>query len=805
MRGDDSFRVFEEVLELAKSNDADMVLLGGDLFHDNKPSRSTLVKTMKILRRHCLSPEGEVRLAVRSDPSVVNYMNPCVAVSLPVFVIHGNHDDPTGGAGPDALSSLDLLENAGLVTYFGRAVSSKKVEVSPILLQKGNTGLALYGLGNIRDEILYDTWARQKRVKWLSPAQPSRLVRDEMHDDDDSESPNLPTNDLSWFNLFVLHQNRVTRGSSRGISDTLLPPWLDYVVWGHEHDSIPDLTLQKPPILQPGSTVATSLSEGEGKPKHAVLLEVFRGKFKHRAVPLYTVRNFKFEDMVLSEQEGISETDPDGLAKFLDNIVEQLVKQEESTFDTKLSGFQGGTSMEMVHSVRYPPRSFYVRKLTPLVRQPLVRLRVEATGNWEIPNPHRFGQKYVGRVACPADILHKYTRKRKPLKRSRLFLQGYARGDGLHDEDGEDNENDISLTQGGEQQDVVQIPKLVQYFLYHKKAGGTGLKFLELDRLCGAVDQFVTRMENRAIPDYVATYLKEQQEKTMKEADRGNQLDEEQLLEKFRTEANDAANRVFAEKNNENEHDDDGSSRPASKPIEGNEDMNDVPGDVDSVLPVRQPPRFDGIQAGLEDVHALVSNNPNIVAATRTLTLHASDDEQEQPAAAAIKAGGRSRGRTRGRGRDRTGTAGRASVSSRRPPAATRRKTQRKLHSYMVDDSDDNEEGVETEKPRNQVVIEASDEEEYVPVSASRKRRARASPAGSRLSSMPRVEPSSRATARARASPAGTRQSPTSRSQAPSRAATRPLARRSVFAGRARARRSTGTIDVDEEGGDDAL
>ena len=33
---------------------ADMLLLGGDLFHENKPSRSTMVKTMRLLRKHCL-------------------------------------------------------------------------------------------------------------------------------------------------------------------------------------------------------------------------------------------------------------------------------------------------------------------------------------------------------------------------------------------------------------------------------------------------------------------------------------------------------------------------------------------------------------------------------------------------------------------------------------------------------------------------------------------------------------------------------------------------------------------------------
>jgi double-strand break repair protein MRE11 len=45
-RKQDSFRSFEEILQLAVENDVDMLLLGGDLFHDNKPSRSTVIRTL---------------------------------------------------------------------------------------------------------------------------------------------------------------------------------------------------------------------------------------------------------------------------------------------------------------------------------------------------------------------------------------------------------------------------------------------------------------------------------------------------------------------------------------------------------------------------------------------------------------------------------------------------------------------------------------------------------------------------------------------------------------------------------------
>ena len=62
IRGNDSFAAFEEVLSLARLHKVDLVLLSGDLFHDNKPSRKTLhtvrscsyVLTLRIVCMFCL-------------------------------------------------------------------------------------------------------------------------------------------------------------------------------------------------------------------------------------------------------------------------------------------------------------------------------------------------------------------------------------------------------------------------------------------------------------------------------------------------------------------------------------------------------------------------------------------------------------------------------------------------------------------------------------------------------------------------------------------------------------------------------
>lgn len=120
--------------------------------------------------------------AFKMQLGVSNCGDPNLSISIPIFAIHGNHDDPSGA---DRLSTLDVIGASGLLNYFGRQDCVDEVKLYPVLFSKGKELLALYGLGNIRDERLNRTF-RQRGVKMFRP------------------SENLD----EWFNIFVLHQNR---------------------------------------------------------------------------------------------------------------------------------------------------------------------------------------------------------------------------------------------------------------------------------------------------------------------------------------------------------------------------------------------------------------------------------------------------------------------------------------------------------------------------------------------------------------------------------------------------------------------
>jgi len=116
---------------------------------------------MYICCLDCSLSQCNVQVDFLSDPSVnfghtafpsVNYLDPNYNIAIPVFSVHGNHDDP---AGQGNFSSMDLLHACGLINYFGKCLSLEAVELSPLLMEKGATRLALYGLGAMKDERLH--------------------------------------------------------------------------------------------------------------------------------------------------------------------------------------------------------------------------------------------------------------------------------------------------------------------------------------------------------------------------------------------------------------------------------------------------------------------------------------------------------------------------------------------------------------------------------------------------------------------------------------------------------------------------
>ncbi|XP_065586076.1 double-strand break repair protein MRE11 isoform X2 [Cyrtonyx montezumae] len=262
----------------------------------------------------------------------------------------------------DALCALDILSCAGLLNHFGRSTSVEKIDISPILLRKGRTKIALYGLGAIPDERLYRMFVN-KQVTMLRPKE-----------DEDS-----------WFNLFVIHQNRSKHGATNYIPEQFLDDFINLVVWGHEHEckiAPAQNEQQRFYVTQPGSSVVTSLSPGEAVKKHIGLLHVKGKKMKMQRIALETVRTFYMEDVVLADHSELF--NPDN-PKVTQAIQAFCMEKVEMMLDN--------AERERLGNPRQPEK-------------PLIRLRVDYTGGFEPFIIHRFSQKYMDRVANPKDIIH---------------------------------------------------------------------------------------------------------------------------------------------------------------------------------------------------------------------------------------------------------------------------------------------------------------------------------------------------------------------------------------------------------------
>ncbi|RSH93640.1 meiotic recombination [Saitozyma podzolica] len=526
VRGQDAINTFREILEIARDAEVDFILLAGDLFHENRPSRSCLHQTIALLREYTLG-DKPISFELMSDPMdgstpgfsfpAVNYEDPNLNIAIPVFSIHGNHDDPQGTGPEGALCALDILSVSGVLNYFGKLdlasdeavddAADKGIRIRPVLLRKGDTHLAMYGVGNVKDARMHYE-LRSNRVKMFMP-EGGEVAEEE------------------WFNMLLVHQNRwvestpraigtvdglarggarpaddlrVKHGPQQSVPEGMFDDSIKLVVWGHEHDCRiwPEKVEGKDYyITQPGSSVATSLAPGEALPKHVGILSIQGSQFQIAEIPLKTVRPFELDEVVLSEAAAIevnkmSLDDKDSITAFLRGKVEELIAQAKQ----KWKETHGNVKDMML---------------------PLIRLKVETSDAKEMTNPVRFGQDFVGRVANPRDILQYYRRKKAAERKSKNLPDAPD----MEDEDEEWGADDPAAMTANDRLSKLRMANLVKQYLQAQN-----LEVLVENGLEDAVMRFVDKDDKDAIKDFVADTLK-----VVGRDMRGKQVQEEDVEE----------------------------------------------------------------------------------------------------------------------------------------------------------------------------------------------------------------------------------------------------------------------------------
>jgi double-strand break repair protein MRE11 len=239
------------------------------------------------------------------------------------------------------------------------------------------------------------------------------------------------------------------------------------VVWGHEHESRPLPEEFVEPgfhVIQPGSSVCTSLSVGESLKKHISLVQVRGTQFKVTALPLLSVR-----PLILEEA---------GLMVDLSVRVAALAAKGAEEGRERWAKRQAWLNLAGV------AKCVYRQGERDFCEKPLIRLKVPA-GAGKTTN-QKFGLQFSDVVGNPENLLHFSKKTGRPGN-----LPGLA---GLEFEDGQVVNEDL------------QVEQTVQDLIFNYMNPNDPSCVLEVfpeHNLNQAVQAFVISGESQAIDRYV--------------------------------------------------------------------------------------------------------------------------------------------------------------------------------------------------------------------------------------------------------------------------------------------------------------
>ena len=230
-------------------------------------------------------------------------------------------------------------------------------------------------------------------------------------------------------------------------------------------------------VMQPGSSVATSLMPGEAVPKHVAILSITGRDFKNETIRLRTVRPFVMKEIVLSQETATKklakkENNRPELTRHLISIVEGLIEQAKAEWLEAQNDADQDEDME--------------------IPKPLIRLRVEYSapdgGNFDCENPQRFSNRFVGKVANVNDVVQFYRKKAGVTRKA---------------QNGAELPEESILAQLSI--DSVKVEKLVREFLTAQS-----LTILPQNSFGDAVSQFVDKDDKHAMEMFVNESLTNQ-------------------------------------------------------------------------------------------------------------------------------------------------------------------------------------------------------------------------------------------------------------------------------------------------------
>ena len=220
-RGEESFENAEQAFELALKEKPDLILIGGDIFHDKIPRQEVIGRAIELFTKLNQKMKKVLLLKKVNKNKETIEKKELIPAVIGIWGTHERrHENSTNPA--------QLLEKAGLLQL---------LHSESILVEVGYEKIGIHGLSGVPED-----YAKDALKSWK------------------------PEPFENSHNILMLHQNiaELIPTEANAISFADLPEKFDFYLLGHFHWHLEEKHPKtKAPILIPGSTVVTQLSQKE--------------------------------------------------------------------------------------------------------------------------------------------------------------------------------------------------------------------------------------------------------------------------------------------------------------------------------------------------------------------------------------------------------------------------------------------------------------------------------------------------------------------------------------------------------------
>ncbi|MDY6778716.1 MAG: DNA repair exonuclease, partial [Candidatus Nanohaloarchaea archaeon] len=235
-RQDDSFRNCREAFQ--RCQDADVILLPGDLFDRKVPKQEVLGRAIDLFRQF---EDHENDVKVSQEGKKLSFRG------IPIIAIHGTHERRS----EDHVNPIQLLEKMGFLAH---------IHNEQLLLEKEGETVAVHGMSGVPERYA------PKVLQRFDP-QP---IRDA-------------------YNILMLHQSIenfvYTDKDQPALKLEHLPDRFDAIINGHIHWRNLDHWQEDRPLIMPGSTITTQINQIEAeRPKGFLTIDTQDNQLQFHAL-----------------------------------------------------------------------------------------------------------------------------------------------------------------------------------------------------------------------------------------------------------------------------------------------------------------------------------------------------------------------------------------------------------------------------------------------------------------------------------------------------------------------------------------